>query len=376
MAKRKNRKKKIRVGRFRLTWKQLFAFLIIAAILLITAYIFRDQIRKILTPEPGPVIIAEGDVEIHFLELGNKYTGDSTYIRVGDIDILIDAGSRQSSAATISAYLDTYITDGVIEYVIATHAHQDHIAGFASTSSVDSIFKRYECQNIIDYALTNSNSGIREKYEAERDAEVAAGALHHTAKELVDTNTNVIDLGGGVTMTILDNYYYHNTSSDENNYSVCMLLSQGSFHYLFTGDLEEEGEEYLVELNELPKVTLFKAGHHGSATSSNDALLSVIQPEIVCVCCCAGSDEYTENIANQFPSQAFCDRIAPYTDRVYVTTMATEDADGFTSMNGNITVSNIQGVVTVTCSANDTKLCDTEWFRRYRTVPTAWKRAS
>ncbi len=370
------RRKRFRPRRFRLTWKRVIALLIIAAILLTLAYIFRDKIREYLTPKEPPVVIAEGDVEIHFLELGNEFTGDSTYIRVGDIDILIDAGSRQSSAETIAAYLDTYITDGVIEYVIATHAHQDHIAGFASTNAVDSIFKRYECETIIDYSLTNSETAIREKYEEERDAEVALGAVHHTAKELIDTDTNVIDLGGGVTMTILDNYYYHNKSSDENNYSVCMLLSQGSFHYLFTGDLEEEGEEYLIELNELPKVTLFKAGHHGSPTSSNDFLLEVIQPEIVCVCCCAGNDEYTDTVANQFPSQAFCDRVAPYTDRVYVTTMVAENAEGYQSMNGNIKVSNIKGVVTVTCSANDTKLCDTEWFRRYRTTPAAWKRAS
>ena len=28
--------------------------------------------------------------QMHFLELGNKYTGDSTYIKAGDVDILID----------------------------------------------------------------------------------------------------------------------------------------------------------------------------------------------------------------------------------------------------------------------------------------------
>ena len=62
---------------------------------------------------------------------------------------------------------------------------------------------------------------------------------------------------------------------------------------MFTGDLEEKGEEALVENNTLPKCKLFKAGHHGSPTSSTEALLSVIQPEIVCVSCCCGSEEYT-----------------------------------------------------------------------------------
>ena len=48
-------------------------------------------------------VYVSGDLEIHFLELGNKYTGDCTYINAGGIDILIDAGSKTSSIPTISA---------------------------------------------------------------------------------------------------------------------------------------------------------------------------------------------------------------------------------------------------------------------------------
>ena len=52
---------------------------------------------------------------------------------------------------------------------------------------------------------------------------------------------------------------------------------------------EIDGEESLIEKNDLPKVALYKAGHHGSKTSSSAALLEVIKPDMVCVCCCAGS---------------------------------------------------------------------------------------
>ena len=96
---------------------------------------------------------ATGDIAIHFLELGNAYTGDCTYIKAGDTDILIDAGSRTSSIATISAYINDYVTDGKLEYVIVTHAHQDHYAGF--TQREGSIFDLYECEVIIDFAKTN-----------------------------------------------------------------------------------------------------------------------------------------------------------------------------------------------------------------------------
>ena len=333
---------------------------------------------------PKQTTYGDKDLSFHFLELGNNYTGDSTYIKAGDVDILIDAGSRQNSAATIAAEVNKYCTDGKLEYVIATHAHQDHIAGFTNTKTNDGIFKRYECEVIIDFALTNATSATYNNYVTARDEEVALGAKHYTALDCVkETNgaKKSYELGEGMTMTILYQRFYENTTGDENNYSVCVLFTHGDKNYLLTGDLEAEGEASLVENNDLPEVELFKAGHHGSYTATTDALLSVIKPKIVCVCCCAGAVEYTQNSANTFPSQAFIDRVAPYTVRVYVTTVGTvaynetkgkyEDT-GFTSMNGNITVLSRNGEVTVTCSNNDTVLKDTEWFAANRTRPPAW----
>lgn len=172
-------------------------------------------------------------------------------------------------------------------------------------------------------------------------------------------------------MSILYNPFYEEKSGDENNYSVCMLLTQGNYNYLFTGDLEKDGEEGLVKHNNLPKCKLFKGGHHGSPTSSNDCLLSVIQPEVVCVCCCAGAPEYTINPENTFPSQAFIDRISKYTEKVYVTSLATgvsydPKSWEFTSMNGNIVVKSDGVAFSVKGSNHDILLKDTEWFRENR----------
>ena len=50
-------------------------------------------------------VFVSGDLEIHFLELGNKYTGDCVYVKMGDTDLRIDAGSKTSSIPTISKYL-------------------------------------------------------------------------------------------------------------------------------------------------------------------------------------------------------------------------------------------------------------------------------
>lgn len=320
--------------------------------------------------------ISQGDLSIHFLEVGNKYTGDCTLIKVGDTEVLIDAGSRKGSAATIVPYVNQFCTDGVLEYVIATHAHQDHIAGFVGTTKVDGVFESFVCETIIDYTLSNSTAGIRLEYEALRDAEVAAGAKHYTVLECWNNENGAsrsYTLGDGITMNFLYQKFYEESTSDENDYSVCMLLTQGENNYLFTGDLEKDGEASLVASNDLPKCVLYKGGHHGSPTSSTAALLSAIDPDIVCVCCCCGSDEYTKNVANMFPSQAFVDRIAPYTDKVYVTTIVSDNEAGYESLNGNIVVYVENGELKMRCSNNTTLFKDTDWFKANRTLPDAWK---
>lgn len=173
-----------------------------------------------------------------------------------------------------------------------------------------------------------------------------------------------------MSFTILYNYYYFNsaknTEGEENNYSVCTLFSYQQHNFLLTGDLEQEGEEKLAEYytahEGLGKVELFKGGHHGSATSSNECLLEIIQPEICCVCCCAGSTEYTANYNTIFPTQAFITRIAKYTDRVYVTSLLNEETKQFEAMNGNITISSNGVGIGLFATNHLTKLKDTAWF--------------
>lgn len=319
-----------------------------------------------------------GELSVHFLELGNKYAGDCTLIKTGDTEVLIDAGSRKGSAGTVVPYLKQYCTDGVLEYVIVTHAHEDHIAAFVGTKDAPGVFESFECGTIIDFPRTNSASQIYKDYVSERDKEVAAGAKRYTALQCwnqTDGAKRSYELSEGIEMEILYQKYYEQNSSDENNYSVCMLLTQGNERFLFTGDLEKEGEESLVACNDLPHCKLFKGGHHGSPTSSNEVLLEKIKPEYVCVCCCAGSPEYTQNSANTFPSQAMIDRVARYTANIFVTSLAT-DVDlaekkwGFASMNGNITVTSGKETFTVTGSNNNLILKDTEWFKANRTWPS------
>ena len=332
------------------------------------------------TSESKKPYVADSEaIDINFLELGNKYTGDSTFIKAGNMDILIDAGSRQNSATTIANFIDQYCTDGTLEFVIATHAHQDHIAGFVGSNSDQGILKRYKIDTLIDFSLTNATSAIYNNYVSLRDEKVASGdiAHHYTANDCIQRTNGAkkeYQLADGIKMTILDQKFYRETTSDENDYSVCALFTQGENNYLFTGDLEKAGEASLVELNNLPEVELFKGGHHGSYTANSDKLLQVIKPKTVCICCCAGSTEYTSNLERTFPAQDAVNRIAKYTDKVYVTTVESDDEKGYKSMNGNINFHCAKGKeYTVTGSNNSTILKDTDWFKNNRTWPTYQK---
>lgn len=344
-------------------------------------------VRNCGATDTKPETALVGEISFHFPMLGNASTGDCTFIEAGDTDILIDCGSQVGSAEVVKKYLDdnNLVDDGVLEFVIVTHADEDHIAGFSSTGAKN-IFKYYECEIIIDFNLTNKelvskngNDTTYGKYVKARDNEVSAGAKHYTALDCYNNQNGAqrsYTLSDSITMQILYNYYYENYSGDENNYSVCTLFSHGERNFLFTGDLEKEGEEYLVQYNTLPEVELYKAGHHGSRTSSNNCLLDVIKPKVCVVCCCAGTDEYSQDPLVQFPSQPFIDRISKHTDKVYVPLIGDTTYTGgekFAPLNGNIKVVSNQIAVSVTCSVSDILLKDTDWFKDKRIMPDEWK---
>ena len=359
------------------------------------------------------------DFQIHFFNLGNDKAGDCTYIKAGKCDILIDGGSATSSWENINSYLLSNVEDNQLEFVIATHGDSDHISNFPK------IFKNYSVNTIIDFQYTTKTTTTYQNYLMARDELVEKGTTHYFASQCFyesDGATKKYQLSAYVTMEILYNKYYFEKSSDENNHSVVTLFTYDNGidtpkYFFFSGDAEKEAEESIASYYDgstpsktLPKVDFFKAGHHGSKTSSNDCLLDIIQPKMCVVTCCCGTDEYTEVIKNQFPTQDFIDRISKWTDAVYIPLIFdTEEklvntiengkkkvsylaeneeyfkTSGYKEMNGNIIVSinTDNGEVSLYCSNNYTKLKDTSWFNEQITLngktiprrnkPTNWQ---
>ena len=68
-----------------------------------------------------------------------------------------------------------------------------------------------------------------------------------------------------------------------NNDSLVLLFTYKHFTALFTGDLEEQGERTLIAkyAEQIKQLSLLKAGHHGSKTSSSESFINRTNPEVV-----------------------------------------------------------------------------------------------
>ena len=203
----------------------LFAVILLVALavvvyVLYTRGFFDKWLKKndVITDElPKKNDVITDELQIHFLETGNKYSGDCVLIKSGDTEVLVDAGSRQSSAETIVSYVNNYCTDGILEYVIVTHADQDHIAGFVGTATTPGIFDSYECKTIIDFPKTDKNTELYQKYLTKRDAEIAAGAVHYTALDCYNNAGGAkrsYELAPDIRLNFLYQKFYEESSSD------------------------------------------------------------------------------------------------------------------------------------------------------------------
>lgn len=408
MARRKNRKSAAREAEQaakknpKAFWTAVALLLVIVLIAGVCWYflIYRKQKSNVPVLTGSEAEIASADLSVHFLELGVHNAGDCVLIKSGDTEVLIDAGAKSNTAPTkgMQDYVAKYCTDGVLEYVIATHAHEDHIAGLVgqgSGTAKTGFLYQYRIGTIIQFSGHNTTSKIYGNYVSAVEYCKSQGTKVYTALECVREENGAksvyyLDESQTVSLQILYQKYYDRSASTENDYSVCTLLShtpaQGErMNYLFTGDLEKAGEQSLVESNpDLPHCVLFKGGHHGSSTSSNDVLLSKITPENIAICTCAGTYEYAQKPdsehpdrnLNTFPTQQAIDRMSRYTKNIYVTSLGILNDDystkGFESMNGNVvfyygTEENAVGRLKLWCSNNTTVLKETAWFKQNRT---------
>ncbi|MCC8120677.1 MAG: MBL fold metallo-hydrolase, partial [Oscillospiraceae bacterium] len=149
-----------------------------------------------------------------------------------------------------------------VDFLILTHCHSDH------TNGVEELMARLSVENLILPELDSDDSESR--------AQVLA--LAETAGTEVTLLEQSVQLSMGKTQI---NLYVPLVNSEElNENGLFILASQGEFDLLVTGDADSFSESVFLKYNELPNIEVLVAGHHGSATSTSEALLDALTPEL------------------------------------------------------------------------------------------------
>lgn len=218
------------------------------------------------------------EVKINFIEMHQQY-GDSIYIQAGDFDMLIDAGTS-TDGGYVNDFLRRNVSDGRIEMLIATHAHSDHIGGMLTALSTFP-----NVSYAVDYGYEKSDyslvSNVRNKFKQADNYYPITDCIDN-----INGASDTIYITNDFYITFLDTGYYQKPSKDyvgnddynANLTSVALLMTFKNQKYYFAGDLETSGENNIV--NQVSKVSIAKASHHGSTTSNSKNLLSKLQPNI------------------------------------------------------------------------------------------------
>ena len=211
--------------------------------------------------------------EVTVVDVGQ---GDSIFLRSmkGDT-ILIDVGGKvtfgskekwqeasQTSNAekTLIPYLQAR---GVsqIDYLVLTHTDTDHIG------DLEEVAKCFKIKEIC----------------------VSQGALTKPSfvKRLRTIKCPVHTLKAGDKLPMMGSnlqvLYPNKVGDGGNNDSIVLYGKLLGSSFLFTGDLEKEGEEELMASYPTLRASVLKAGHHGSKGSSSEAFLDQLHPSLALV---------------------------------------------------------------------------------------------
>jgi competence protein ComEC len=213
-----------------------------------------------------------GDMRVSFLDVGE---GDATLIRQGSRQVLVDGGPSPR-AITAELGREMPFWDRTIDVLVLTHPHQDHLAGLVE------VMRRYNVGMVV-YAVSDYQSPMYDEFMR------LAG--EKGTKTTVARAGERIGLGRGIIITVLNppETRLTGTESDIDNNSVVLAVSDGAVGFLLTGDIISEGEQELLRERGVAGVTVMKAAHHGSDTSSTAGFLAVADPQAVVISCGEGN---------------------------------------------------------------------------------------
>ena len=230
---------------------------IISVIVIVLCYYFYDDIERYLNKYTqdniSDVIVTRPDnLEIYYLDVGQA---DAILIRHLDNNVLIDAGNNADGKLLVDYFKSLGINH--FDYVIGTHAHEDHIGG------MDDIIDNFK----IDHFYMPNVITTTKTFEDVVDSLSNNKVKFETPK--IDSLFNLDDLKFKV-------LYVGNDKEDLNNTSIVLKLNYGNTSYLFTGDATSEVEKKILDKD--IKSDVLKVGHHGSQYSSSANFIKEVSP--------------------------------------------------------------------------------------------------
>ena len=293
-----------------------------------------------------PLERGEGDLQVHFIDVGQ---GDCILILFPDgKDMLIDCGNKSSgySFDETAEYLDTYITDDTLDYMMLTHGDEDHV------EYLDNILEMYQVNNIFMPNILAAPNGtgassveLREQIDAIDDEKIAmftdpdvltsnmyaeffvaafnepdCNVMLNIDPSSTENSIVITDEANTYRLTFYcptQEYYNEsnlNSAEKKNAVSPIGILEYNGFRIVLTGDSNEINEPLFVDRigGELD-CDVLKVGHHGSETSSTEEFLDAIDCEYAVISCKADGNTFYH------PRQATLDRFVERDMTIYRT---------------------------------------------------------
>ncbi|MFC4406703.1 lamin tail domain-containing protein [Haloarchaeobius iranensis] len=222
------------------------------------------------TAEGGNAVTANGTLEVHFINVGQS--ASTLLITPTGETMLIDSGDWPEEGEYVINYLQEIGIDR-IDHLVTSHADADHIGGHAA------VIEYFKTEGegvgaVYDPGLSSSSNTYSRYLDAIEEYDVSLYQTREGAQMPVE----------GVDVSVLGPPQDLLANDQRNENSLVLRVTHGETSFLFTGDAEVEGESALVQEygNQLDS-TVFKAGHHGSRSSSRSSLLDAVQPQVVVV---------------------------------------------------------------------------------------------
>jgi len=138
------------------------------------------------------------------------------------------------------------------------------------------ILNRYDVKNIVEAKESYNSSEFKAWQEAVKN---------ENANNVEAVAGKVIDLGDGVTLTILHPFESVAGDNPKNPHDdvVVAMLKYKDLEIILTGDMEIRVERRLIMEGYDLDSDVLKIGHHGSKTSTGEEFLSAVSPEVAVI---------------------------------------------------------------------------------------------